>query len=163
MFNSIVLKRRNVFFRKEKWPGTFFFIQKGLVRFYYTLPNEKEVSSGFMMEWECGAPTDSFKYQIPSKESMVALEDCELFTLSFEDFHYALSCYQEFNYIVDELKTRESLKREERLFIICRRKATERFRLLLSKYPTLVQRVPKKLLASYIDLAPSQISRKGYK
>jgi len=154
-------KKKEFLLREGQVARHIYIISKGMIRCFYTLPDGQEVSARFMSEGDPVAPIVSFFKQVESYESLVAFEDCEVFSLSFEDMQYARKTYKEFNYIAFELIMRNYLKAEERLLIIRRRTAKERFALLRSGWPQLLQRVPKKLIASYIDLAPSQISRKG--
>ena len=122
----------------------------------------KEVSARFMLEGNPVAPILSFFQQVESYESLVALEDCELYALSYDDMEHARRKYLEFNFIAFELIRRNYLQSEERLLMIRCRTADERLAFLRERWPQLLERVPKKLIASYVDLTPSVMSRKPW-
>ena len=155
-------KKKEFILREGQVAKYIYIIWKGMIRFYYTMPDGEEVSSRFMSERDPAAPILSFFSQVPSHESMVAHEDCEVFGISYDALEKGRKQFLEFNYVAFELIKLNYFTAEERLLIIRRRTARERFELLMQKFPLLVQRVSKKLLASYIDLAPSQMSRKDF-
>ncbi|TDW96980.1 Crp/Fnr family transcriptional regulator [Dinghuibacter silviterrae] len=154
------VKRKQFLLKEGQVSRDIYFIWKGIVRCYYVLDTGEEVSARFMMEGNAVAPILSFFQQVQSYESLIAFEDCELYALSYEDMEYCRRKYLEFNFIAFELIKRNYLQSEERLLIIRRRTAEERYNLLRDRWPKLLQRVPKKHIASYLDLAPWSISRK---
>lgn len=154
------VKKKEFLLREGQVSRHIYIIWKGLVRCYYTMEDGREVSARFMLEGDPVAPILSFFQQVESYESLVAFEDCELYALSYEDMEYARRNYLEFNFIAFELIKRNYQQSEERLLIIRCRTAEERYALLRKRWPELLNRVPKRLVASYIDLAPSAMSRK---
>jgi CRP-like cAMP-binding protein len=156
------VKKKQFLLRQGQVSRHIYIIWKGIVRCYYTMEDGKEVSARFMLEGNPVAPILSFFQQVESYESLVALEDCELYALSYEDMEYARRIYLEFNFIAFELIRRNYLQSEERLLMIRCRTADERLAFLKERWPQLLERVPKKLIASYIDLTPSVMSRKAW-
>src|ERR1700744_675525 len=153
------IRKKHVLLRAGEVARYIYFIQKGLVRCYY-LHGGEEISSRFMPEEHVVAPIWSFFQRVESYEYVVAVEDCELYGMSYDDLEDCRKAFPEFNYIAFELMKRNYLKSEERLFLIRGRTASERYRLLLDRWPELVNRVPKKYIASYLDLTPWSLSRK---
>jgi CRP/FNR family transcriptional regulator, anaerobic regulatory protein len=153
-------KKKEFLLREGQVSRYIYIIWKGMVRCYYTLPDGQQVSARFMVEGDPVAPIHSFFKQVNSYESLMAFEDCELYAISYEHLQYVRKTFLEFNFIAFELIMRNYLKAEERLLIIRRRTAKERYELLREQWPGLLDRVPKRLIASYIDLAPSAMSRK---
>ena len=153
-------KKKEILLREGQVSRNIYFIWKGLVRCYYMMEDGQEVSARFMLEGHTVAPIISFFLQVESYESLIALEDCELYAMSFQDFEDTRERFVEFNYHAFELIKQNYLESEERLLMIRRRKAEERYAILVDRWPQLLARVPKRLIASYLDLAPSQMSRK---
>lgn len=153
------IRKKHVLLRAGEVARYIYFIQKGLVRCYYINGGE-EISSRFMQENHVVSPIWSFFQQVESYEYVVAMEDCELYGMSYLDLEECRRQFPEFNFIAFELMKRNYLKSEERLFIIRGRTAAERYRILQERWPELLNRVPKKYIASYLDLTPWSLSRK---
>lgn len=153
-------KKKDIILQQGQVARHIYFIWKGMVRCFYTMDDGQEVSARFMLEGHAVAPILSFFKQVESYETLVAFEDCELYGMSFEDLEDTRQRFVEFNFHAFLLITRNYLESEERLLMIRRRTANERYAILRERWPQLLERVPKRLIASYIDLAPSQMSRK---
>src|ERR1700726_105605 len=86
------IKRRSVK-QKENLlePGqvckNLYFIKKGLLKCYY-MHGKKEVSDWFFGESETVVSIDSFYDQVPGKDFIQALEDCELLYVSYDELQY---------------------------------------------------------------------------
>jgi len=102
----------------------------------------------------------SFFPQAESFEYMVAMEDCELWALAFDDFMAARRRFMEFNYVALDLLIRYYIQSEERLLGLRRTSAQEKMAFVTEHLGELLQRVPKKFVASYMDLAQSALSRR---
>lgn len=136
------------------------FIVKGLLRCYYKLePNETEVSSWFMKERDIIVSIESFYDQIPSFEYIEALENTETFYITFDELEDIYQRFPEFNYIGRKLTTSYLILWNKRIRNICMLSAAERSELLAKNFPDLVQRVPAKYLASFIDMTEVTFSR----
>jgi CRP/FNR family transcriptional regulator, anaerobic regulatory protein len=138
--------------------GNIYFIRKGMLRCYY-LRDTKEVSAWFMKETDTIVSVESFYDQIPSYEFIQALEDCELYYISFAQLEEIYSKYLEFNVVGRILTTRYLKMWTRQLRYLRSLSALERYQELLAKEPELLLRVPLKLLASYLDMEPETLSR----
>jgi len=135
-----------------------YFIKKGLLRCYY-LRGETEVSAWFMKEADVIVSVDSYYEQVPSYEYIQALEDCDLYYITFYEEDYIFQTYLEYN-VIGRLLTRKYLQVWNRqLRNIRMLSAAERYQELLNKEPELLLRVPLKYLASYLDMLPETLSR----
>ncbi|HVU57992.1 MAG TPA: Crp/Fnr family transcriptional regulator [Puia sp.] len=135
-----------------------YFIQKGLLKCYYLL-GDSEVSDWFFGEAETVVSIDSFYDQAPSKDFIQALEDCELFYITHDEYNYLNRTFIEFN-VVGRVLTNKYLRiwhhqaRNIRMLT-----ARERYAFLLEHQPELVLRVPIQDLASYLDMSRETLSR----
>ena len=135
-----------------------YFVSRGLVRCYYLL-DATEVSSWFMKEGDVIVSVESFYTQQPSNEIMQALEECELYYISYDELQYVYKHYPEFNFIGRVLIEGYYMLSERRLFSLRMQKASERYRYLLDYHPELILRVPSKFLASYLGITEETLSR----
>jgi CRP-like cAMP-binding protein len=136
-----------------------YFIKKGLLKCYYMV-GEKEVSDWFFGEKETVVSIDSFYDQVASKDFIQALEDCELYYISYNELQYLYRTYIEFN-VIGRILTNKYLRLwHQQAKNIRMLTAKERYSFLLQNQPELVSRVPVKDLASYLDMDKGTLSRK---
>ena len=135
-----------------------YFIRKGLLRCFYIL-HEKDVSDWFFGEMETVVSIDSFYDQLPSKDYIQAREDCELLYITFHELSYLYRTFVEFN-AVGRVLTNKYLRIWHRQARNIRMLTTEeRYLFLLKTQPELINRVPVKDLASYLDMTKETLSR----
>lgn len=135
-----------------------YFIQKGLLRcFYYR--NDVEISSWFMREGDVMVSVESFFHQKTSYESIQALEDCELYYISYKELQDMYRSFPEFNFIARVLTEKYYCLSEQRLYSIRMMRANERYEYLLEQHPELLLRVPAKYIASYLGITPEMLSK----
>lgn len=135
-----------------------YFIQKGLLRCFY-FKNDVEISSWFMREGDVMVSVESFFHQKTSYESIQALEDCELFYISYKELQDIYRKFPEFNFIARVLTEKYYCLSEQRLYSIRMMRATERYEYLLEHHPELLLRVPAKYIASYLGITPEMLSK----
>lgn len=95
----------------------------------------------------------------PARFSIVALEDCRLYTWSYDDLQrmYSLSSRGErLGRLIAEGVIAEVIN-EVRSFRFDT--ATERYEKLIATFPHFVQRVPQYMVASYLGVTPESLSR----
>ena len=155
---SKMLKKKEMLLEKGRICKNIFFIEKGLIRCFYLL-NEKEVSSWFMKEGDVIISVESFFKQLPSYESIQALEDCTVYYISYEQLMYAYVTFVEFNFVGRILTEKYYTLCEQRLYSLRMHKAAERYNDLLKNHPEIIQRVPSKYIASYLGISMETLSR----
>ena len=134
------------------------FIQKGLLRCFY-LKDGKEVSSWFMKEGDVIFSISSFYEQKAGFEYIQALEDCALFYITYDELEYIYRTFMEFNYVGRKLTIKYHQLWDEQLYSIRMQSAEERYDWLMTNHPELIQRVPAKHLASWLDITEVTLSQ----
>jgi CRP-like cAMP-binding protein len=134
------------------------FIKSGLLRCFY-LKEGKEISSWFMKEGDVIVSVESFYEQIKSYEHIQALEDCEIFYISYEQLHALYNEFMEFNYIGRVLTVKYLILWTRQLYNIRMMTAKERYQYMQERTPELLQRVSGRHLASYLDINESTFYR----
>ncbi len=134
------------------------FIKKGIFKLYYNLDGVQHIMLFFQ---ENQFVTDFYSYltQTPSRRIIQALEDSVLFSITRKDL----------NYLYETSKIWGKLGRifAERAYIVSVQKANRllhddfdtRVNTFMQEYPTLIQRVPQYMIASYLDMTPETLSR----
>jgi CRP-like cAMP-binding protein len=134
-----------------------YFIEKGLVRCFYML-GEKDISSWFMKEGDVIVSVDSFFGHIKSSENIQTLEETIAHYISSEELEEIYNRFIYFNIHGRKILTHYYRLSEQRTISMRSLKAKERYVYLLSQSPELLQRVPRKYLASYVGVAEATFS-----
>ena len=135
-----------------------YFIQKGLLKCYYIL-HGKQVCDWFFGEMETVVAVDSFYDQVPSTDYIQALEDCELLYITFDELTFLYRNFVEFNAVGRVLTHKYFRIWHRQARNIRMLSSEERYRLLMDTQPELINRVPVRDLASYLDMNKDTLSR----
>jgi CRP-like cAMP-binding protein len=134
------------------------FVETGLLR-CYSVKDDKQICTWFMREGDLTTSVESFYGQIPSQESVQAIEPTHVYYITYKELEYIYNHFMEFNYNGRILTQHYYRLSEQRSFSIRMQTAEERYQYLLNNHPELVKRVPNKYLASYLGMDPSTLSR----
>lgn len=151
------LQKKDFLLKKGRVNTEICFVQSGLLRCFYMI-DEKEVSSWFMKEGDVIISVESFFTQKESFESIQAVEDSELYYITYEELQFIYKHYAEFNFIGRVLTERYYTLSEQRLFSMRMQRARDRYLYLLEHHAELILRVPSKYLASYLGIAEPTLS-----
>lgn len=135
-----------------------YFIRSGVLHCYYRV-REKPVSDWFFWEKEIVVSIGSFYDQTPSEDCIVALEDCELYYITKEDYDLLNRTFLEFNFVARVLLEKYLKVFHYHARFIRKHSAEEKYRMILSKMPELFQRVPVGPLATWLNMEPETLSR----
>ncbi|MBO9205120.1 MULTISPECIES: Crp/Fnr family transcriptional regulator [Niastella] len=135
-----------------------YFVKKGLLRSLY-LKGDKEISKWFMKENDVVYAVKSFLEQVPSLESIQALDDCTLQYITYSQLQDVCRRFPEFLNHRSILTEHYYKLSEERHAIVLYPKAIERYQYLLQNYPELIGRVPAKYIASYLGVSKATLNR----
>ncbi len=152
------LSRKDYLVKAGQVCGNIFFVEKGLLRSYYS-KSSKEISSGFMKEGDICIAVESFFTQKPSQESIQALEDCIVYYISYEELQRIYRDFGEFNVISRKLLERCQVSSVQRMTAMWMQKAKDKYSWLARQAPELSQRVPAKYLASYLGITEGMLSK----
>jgi len=155
---TISLKRDEFLLREGQICKNLYFIHKGLLKCYYLLDGTP-VSDWFFGEMETIVSIDSFYDQVPSKDFIQALENTDLFYITYDDLENLYRNFIEFN-VIGRILTNKYLRIWHRQAQNIRMlTAEERYAFLLANQPELINRVPVRDLASYLDMSRETLSR----
>ena len=135
------------------------FIQKGLVRTYRVDDKGLEHIMQFSSEnWWAG---DRYSYlsETPARCSIDAIEDSEIVLITKADYDMMLDAIPAFNNFARLLLERTFVAAQNRIHADISFTAEEKYHEFLKTHPTLINRVPQHMIASYLGLKPETLSR----
>ncbi|MBM1104566.1 Crp/Fnr family transcriptional regulator [Aurantibacter crassamenti] len=135
-----------------------YFVNRGCLKSYAVDNAGKEHIMQFAPENWMISDLDSFTNQVPSLVSIEAIEDSEVSLISRSDFG-DFSKLEKKTLIELAIKSRNNMiATNKRIIGLLSWSSEKRYLDFTETYPTLVQRLPLKLIASYIGVTPEYLS-----
>jgi CRP-like cAMP-binding protein len=136
-----------------------FFVVEGLLKLVHHDNNGKEHIVSFAMEdwWE--SDYNAYFSNGSATLSLECLEDTEVLCLSLEDYKIMCEGLQKMERFFLHKANNGFLASQRRIMSAMTSSAKERYEQLIKQYPSLLQRVPKKLLAAYLGVSRETLSR----
>jgi len=135
-----------------------YFIKTGLLKCYYLI-REKEVVDWFMTVGETVVSIESFYDQIEGDEFMKALEDSELYYITYEELEFMYRTFVEFNVVGRALTIKYLKMWHQEVKDIRMLSSDERYRNFLEKQAHIVNRIDVQDVASHLDMTRETLSR----
>jgi CRP-like cAMP-binding protein len=158
-FNSIELKKGELFLEEGKRSNEYMFLERGILRSYLFDTDGNEVTTNFYSAGNVVFEAASFFQHIPAQENMQAMTDCAGWKITFAELNalfHALPAFRETGRAI-LVKTLVALKM--RMLSLINRTAEQRYAALLSSHPEIFQQVPLKYIASYLGITDTSLSR----
>ncbi len=136
-----------------------YFVVSGLLMLVFADESGKQHIVSFAMEdwWE----SDFLAYysQTSATMSLQCIENTQVFCLSLQDYQKVCSGLQKMEHFFLKKSNAGHIGSQQRILTFLSSNAKERYEQLIKQYPSLVQRVPKTLLASYLGVSRETLSR----
>lgn len=159
VFQHVSVKKKETLIYRERLNKKLFFIEKGLAYSYKTLDNGDTQVIQFAREGNWISDLFSFFTAKPALFTIQALEDCKLLAITKKDY----------DELCDKFPKLERLFRLNfqaaysasllRISDIYSQDAETKYNSLMENNADLLQRVPQYLIASYLGILPSSLSR----
>ena len=134
------------------------FIEKGLARKYYKKENE-EINTQISYEGHIIHSQESFHSRTPSEYIVETIEPCEMSSITFECLEDIYSTSKKMERLGRLVITATMVLKDKWQSQLVKLSPRERFINFVTKHPELMQRVPQKYLASYLNIKPETFSR----
>jgi CRP-like cAMP-binding protein len=135
------------------------FIAKGCLRSYVVDNKGKEHIVQFAPENWWLSDTNSMIQKIPTLFFMDALEPSDLLLLDLPSHQKLIQSIPGYAATFQAGFQKHVASKDRRIIATLIAAAEERFQNFLDTYPTIVQRVPQHMLASYLGVSPETLSR----
>jgi CRP-like cAMP-binding protein len=153
------LRRRQYFLQEGDICHFSAFVCKGLLRNYYVDNKGQEYIMQFAPEKYWTSDRESMDSGMPSKYNIEAIEDSEILLLKKEDFEMLRKTIPAFNDFVNETLKKNVMVLQERIHANISLSVQEKYSNFISKYPSINNRVPLHMVASYLGVSAETLSR----
>ncbi|HQV59208.1 MAG: Crp/Fnr family transcriptional regulator [Chitinophagaceae bacterium] len=136
----------------------FNFIVKGLARKYYK-KNHHEINTHISFEGQMLLSQESFHSRQPSDYFIETIEPTTVVSISYDDAEKMFASSQRMEHLGRLIVTYSMVIKDRWQIQLVKMTPRERFLNFVTKNPELMQRVPQKFLASYLNIKPETFSR----
>ena len=135
-----------------------YFVKKGAVRGFIK-EGKKDITTWITAENEVVSSISALDVREPAFENMQAIENCELLALTYTDFQDLYIKFPEFNILARKVLQKYYQDAEGRAFIARLTNAENKYRLFITMYGHLANRIPLKYIASFLGITLETLSR----
>ena len=154
----ITFPRKTTLLREGERADYVWMVLHGMMRSYY-LKDGLEICSSFMKEDHLVISVSSFYSRKPGYEWIETLEETTVARLHYDELQKLLHQHIEFNFIVRVLTESYAMLSEERLYLLRKQTAEERYLYILNNDPELLNRVPLKYIATFLGMNLETLTR----
>jgi CRP/FNR family transcriptional regulator, anaerobic regulatory protein len=134
------------------------FLADGLLRSYHKIGN-KEITSRIMFTNHVVIAPGSFFKQKPATESIEALCDCTLLSISFLSLQKIYKEFPQFNLHTRIITEDYFYKQEQRLYMLRQPDAISKYNYFIENYHGYLKDIPLMYIASFLNITPETLSR----
>lgn len=158
-FESLSIPAKTLFLENGKVAKRLAYVRQGLLRSFICDDQANEVTTHFFQEGRVVISIKSFNDQVPTRESIIALEDCQLDVISHKNMLELMEkvpVWKQIGREVDQAKYTAMMNRTIQLQTLS---ASERYKLFMQKHPDILQRTALGHIASYLGIDIATLSR----
>ena len=138
--------------------NNFYFIARGLARKYYK-KGTHEINTQISFEGHLILSQESFHSRRPSDYFIETIEPTTLVSITHDDLEKVYASSHRMEHLARLLITFAMVIKDNWQMQLVKMTPRERFLNFVTKNPELMQRVPQKYLASYLNIKPETFSR----
>lgn len=150
--NDTIIKEGNI-------SNEYYLIKKGLFRSYVIDYKGNEITTDFLGPNDILIEVASLFLRIPSKESIQALTDCEVYKINFNNFQNLYSTIEGFTEWGRSWMSHQLFMAKHRAVTMHTQSASQRYLELMSQNPQIIKEVPLKYIATYLGITDTSLSR----
>jgi CRP-like cAMP-binding protein len=158
-FKPVKAKKDEVLIAHGRMQQKTFFVSKGCVRIFFINDKGLDATRYFAFESQFATALVSFITGQPTEEFIQAVEASELLCITQKDFYHLLEQVPAWEKFYRSYLEKAYVNNTNRLMSLLTMDALSRYRLLLEQAPVIVQRLPNKLVASYLNISQATLSR----
>lgn len=158
-FEPEILPAKSLFLEKGEVASKLAYLRSGMMRSFFYDDQANDITTHFFKQGTVAISMKSFNDQVPSREHIIAIEDCEIDVITHArmlELMKEVPAWQQIAKDVDEFKFNDLMNRSIQLQTLS---ASERYQLFVKKHPDILQRVALRHIASYLGIDIATLSR----
>jgi len=136
----------------------FYFIEQGLTRTYY-IKDGKDITDWISAENSFAVSIISFITRKPDRRGIELLESSVLLSMHFDDLENLCARFHDVETMTRHLISAGLVQLQHKFDDVHFQSALQRYQTLMTTNPTLIQRVPLGMIASYLGITQETLSR----
>ncbi|WP_429398234.1 Crp/Fnr family transcriptional regulator [Mucilaginibacter lappiensis] len=157
-FETKTFKKKEILQEEDKRCLLYFFVVKGCLRLYFTDQNGVEQTQQLALENWWMTDLNAFRSGRKSAYTIQALEATEVLAITAPNYELILAKFPVIESYFRLIYERAYAASLLRIQMISRMPKDEFYELFQSKYPEFIQRIPQKVLASFLGFTPEYLS-----
>lgn len=158
-FEPCTVRAKTLFLETGQVATRLGYLRKGLMRSFFYDDQANDITTHFFKEGTVVISMKSYNDQVPSRENIMAMEDCELDVITYEHMQELTALVPAWKQIAkdtDEFKYNQLMNRSIQFQTLS---ASERYEQFVRKHPEVLQRVALRHIASYLGIDIATLSR----
>jgi len=156
---KVEFRKNDTILKEGKISNEYFLIKKGLFRSYVVDYKGNEITTDFFSPNDILIEVASLFLRIPSKETIQALRDCEVYKIDFNNFQNLYSTIPGFTEWGRSWMSQQLFTAKHRAVTMHTQSASQRYLELMNQNPKIIKEVPLKYIATYLGITDTSLSR----
>jgi CRP-like cAMP-binding protein len=157
-FETKTFKKKDILQEEDKRCLSYFFVVKGCLRLYFTDRNGAEQTLQFALDNWWMTDLDAFRSGRASTYTIQAMEETQVLAINASNYEKILAAYPVIESYFRRIYERSYAASLLRVQMISRLPKNEFYELFRNKYPDFIQRIPQKVMASFLGFTPEYLS-----
>ncbi len=136
-----------------------YFVLSGCIKSYYTDENDKMHILLFGTQDWWITDYEAYYFKKKARVNIDCLEETEVLCLSLENREKLCKEFHRIEHFFRKKTNRRNVALQNRILTLLSSSAKERYEKFVQDYPSLVQKLPKHILASYLGVTRETLSR----
>jgi CRP-like cAMP-binding protein len=158
ILKRLELKKGHILVHQNSVCNYLYFIESGLTRTYY-YNDGKDITDWLSPENSFACSIVSFISRKPDRRQIELLEASVLWSLQYYEMEQLCSKHHDIERMVRQLVSAGLIQLQQRFDDLHFATALQRYQTLIKEHPTLIQRVPLGMIASYLGITQETLSR----
>lgn len=158
-FEKVEILKNNFILKENEISEEAYFLESGFIRSFTFDNNSQEVTTNIFSAPCFVNDFLSFFKQQPTKENIQTLSDCKLWKMSFKVVQTNFHTHPEFREFGRMMLVTNYSILHDRMLGMIKDTAESRYLKLMKQHPDIFQNVPLKIIASYLGITDTSLSR----
>lgn len=159
LFEKRLIIKNEYQLTNRKICNEYLFLEEGFMRSYTYDVNQQEVTTGFFSSGHLVFEVSSFFNRTVSKENIQALTDCSGWYITYDQLNMLFHTIPEFREFGRSILVKGFAALKIRMLSMINETAEVRYVNLVKSNPEIFQHAPLKMIASYLGITDTSLSR----